>query len=255
MSASRDDIVRHLADTLQPESIADACPQGLQVEGRDSVDAVAFAVSVCEEVIRAAAAFGAGMLVVHHGMFWDRDPRVLRGAAKGRVKALLGHDISLLCYHLCLDCHETLGNNARFADLLDLQDRVPFGSYHGRYIGVLGRLADSCAPQTFAANVDALLEVPGPSALFLGGTRPVSRVAIVTGSAAGLLEQAAEAGADLYLTGEPGEGTFSLARELGLHMLAAGHYRTERLGPLALKERIEQRFAVRTTFIDIPNTV
>jgi dinuclear metal center YbgI/SA1388 family protein len=246
--AHRDEILAFAAELLDLASFPDYGPMGLQVVGSDEVAKIACGVSASRELFARAAAAGAQLVLVHHGLFWDRDPRVVDARMKGRLKALFDADITLAAYHLALDAHPEVGNNALLARELGVQVE---GTFAG--IGVGGRLAESLAVETFVGEVRSRL---GADPLVFGeGPPTVERVAIVSGGGAGHLTDAAAEGYHLYLTGEPAEPTMMTARELGIHFVAAGHYATETLGVQALAARLAERFGLDWEFVDLPNPV
>ncbi len=245
--ASRDAIITFANELLDVDAYPDYGPVGLQVVGADEVTKVACGVSASRELFEHAAAIDAELLVVHHGLFWDADPRVVDLRMKSRLKALFDADISLAAYHLALDAHLEIGNNALLAGELGITVEERFD------VGIGGTLAEPTSADTFAALVRQKL---GREPLvFFSGPAEIQRVAIVSGGAASRVHSAAVAGYDLFLTGEPAEPTMMLARELGIHFVAAGHYATERLGVQALAARIAEEFGLEWQFIELTNPV
>jgi dinuclear metal center YbgI/SA1388 family protein len=246
----RDELARHLDGLLDASRVKDYCPNGLQVEGRAEVAFVVSGVTASAALIDAAAAAGADALLVHHGYFWrGEDPRLV-GARKRRIELLLAAGMSLFAYHLPLDLHPELGNNAQLAARLGLlvagrageQDLVSHGS-----------LEAPCTLAAFAARVEAALDRPP---LVVGAPeRPVARVAWCTGAAQGFFETAVELGVDAYVTGEISEQHVHVARESGVAFVAAGHHATERYGVQAVGEHLAATFGIRHRFIDVPNPV
>jgi dinuclear metal center YbgI/SA1388 family protein len=221
---------------------------GLQVAGAREVDRLACGVSASLELFERAAAAGAQMLLVHHGLLWDRDPRVIDDAARRRLQVLFGAEITLAAYHLALDAHPDVGNNALLSRELGIEPAERFAE-----IGFGGPLAEPATIEEFAARVR---EVLGSEPLvFAHGPERVERAAVVTGGAGRYLADAARDGYDLFLTGEPQEPSLHTARELGIHFVAAGHYATERIGIQALSERLAEQFDLEWEFIDLPNPV
>jgi dinuclear metal center YbgI/SA1388 family protein len=252
---------RDLADwldaTLEPARFQDYCPNGLQVEGRERIGRVVTGVTACEALLRAAVERGADAVLVHHGWFWkNEDPRV-RGPRRARLALTLAHDLNLFAYHLPLDAHPALGNNAQLARVLGLQaalgangqprtcgpdDLVWLGTAPGLH--TLGDLA---------ARVQQRL---GRAPLLIGeAARPIGRVAWCSGAAQGFLADAIDAGADAYITGEVSEPTVHLARETGAGFIGAGHHATERYGIQALGQAVARQFGIEAEFIDIDNPV
>lgn len=251
--ASRDEIVSFLDEQLDAAGFQDALPVGLQVPGAEQVAKIVSGVSASLELFRRAAEAGAQMLVVHHGLFWANEPRRIGPVERERLRALLDADLSLVAYHLCLDAHPSLGNNAILCERLGVSGREPFAEHHGRSIGFIGALDpplpidDLVARVREQVNPDPLVLAEGPPA--------VGRVAVVSGSAARDLDTAAAAGAQAFVTGEAGEPSLHRARELGIHMIAAGHYATEVFGVRAVGDLAARRFGIQHEFIDLPNPV
>lgn len=247
------ELVSWMDETLAADSFSDYGPNGLQVAGADEVGHLATAVSVSLEVIERAVADGAQALLVHHGLFWQGDDPVIGALERRRLQALFGGGLSLIAYHLPLDAHPTLGNNARLADLLDLRDRAPFGEHGGVLLGVQGALPEPAPVAEVASALGALL---GSTPLVLsGGDHPVRTLGIVSGGAAKDIRQAAARGLDAFVTGEPREDSASLARELGVHLIAAGHNATETVGVQALAAAAAERFGITTAFLPVANPV
>lgn len=249
----RDTLFAELDRYLEVERFKDYCPNGIQVEGRAEVRRVALGVSISQALIEASIAWGADAIVVHHGMFWRGDPAVVRGFRRARLKRLLEADLTLAGYHLPLDAHPQVGNNAELARGLGLEDVAPFGESGGRLIGVRGRLP---SPQPVAAVIEQIAALCGGAPLaFTCGPEHVSTLGIVSGGAGKMVEEAIVAGLDLYLTGEPEEPAMAIAAECGIHFVAAGHYRTETFGVIALGRELEARYGLETRFFDLPNPV
>ncbi len=245
--AHRDEILAFADELLDVASYPDYGPMGLQVVGADEVTTLTCGVSASRELFEHTATVGAQMVIVHHGLFWDRDPRVVDARMKGRLKALFDADITLAAYHLALDAHPELGNNAQLASELGVELEEPFDVGHG------GSFHAPLSPDELTGRLRELL---GRDPLaFLYGPAEIRRVAIVSGGAAGLLPQAAAAGYDALLTGEPAEPSMMTARELGIHFIAGGHYATERLGVQALSRRLAEEFSLDWHFIELVNPV
>lgn len=248
------DIVRYLDELLEPQRFEDYGPNGLQVPGPEEIEVVATGVSASLELFERAAHLGAGLVVVHHGLLWDKAPRSITPTLAGRLRALLCRDIGLAAYHLPLDAHPQVGNNALIARGLGCQDPRPFAEHHGRAVGVAAHLpAGGMALSELVKRVRAL--TGRDPLVFDGGPEPVRTIGIVSGGGAGSLAQAAEEGLDALLTGEPAEPAMTEAREAAVHFIAAGHYATETFGVRRLGEILEGRFGVRHRFIDVPNPV
>jgi dinuclear metal center YbgI/SA1388 family protein len=246
--ARRDEILDYAAELLDLASFRDYGPQGMQVAGADEVTKIACAVSSSLELFQRAAATGAEFVLVHHGVLWDNEPRIVDLRVRRRLEALFAADLTLAAYHLALDAHPEVGNNALLAREVGLVGDEPFGS-----IGRAGRLP---APEPLDAFLGRVRDRIAPEPLvFAEGPDPVERVAIVSGGGGRYLPEAAAAGYDLLLTGEPEEPSLHLARELGITFVAAGHYATERLGVQALAARLAEHFRMDWEFIELPNPV
>ena len=221
---------------------------GLQVVGAPEVMKIVCGVSASRELFERAAELGAQLVLVHHGLFWDRDSRVVGPELKGRLRALFHADLTLAAYHLALDAHPELGNNVLLAQELGVGPLEPFAG-----IGFGGPLDRPQPMDEFATRVRERLD--RPPLVFSYGPETIERVAICSGGAARLLADAVAEGYDCFVTGEAAEPTKHAAKEAGVHFVAAGHYATETLGVRALAERIAQEFALEWEFVDLPNPV
>jgi len=246
--ADRDEILAFASELLDLDAYPDYGPMGMQVAGAHEVRRLACGVSASLELFERAAAADAQMLLVHHGVLWDRDSRVIDDAARRRLKALFDAEITLAAYHLALDAHPEVGNNALIARELGIEPSEAFAG-----IGVGGALDEPASIDELTARVREKLG--SEPVVFAHGPDRIERAAVITGGAARYLGEAANAGYDLFLTGEPAEPTLHTARELGIHFVAAGHYATEKIGIKALTERIAGRFDLEWEFIDLPNPV
>jgi len=246
--ADRDEILAFASELLDLDAYPDYGPMGLQVAGAREVRRLACGVSSSLELFERAATAEAQMVLVHHGVLWDRDPRVIDDAARRRLKALFDAGITLAAYHLALDAHAEIGNNALIARELGIEPSEAFAA-----IGFGGPLAEPVSIDELTARVREKLG--SEPVVFAHGPERIERAAVITGGGARYLAEAAAAGYDLFLTGEPAEPTLHTARELGIHFVAAGHYATEKIGIRALTERIAGRFDLDWEFIDLPNPV
>jgi dinuclear metal center YbgI/SA1388 family protein len=221
---------------------------GQQFVAQDSIRGIATAVSVTEEVITKAGATGSNLLIVHHGLMWNTEPRTLDERQKGRVRALNQNNITLLAYHLALDVHPLIGNNAQAIRQLGAQNLVPFAE-----LGWGGEIED----KMYRYHLDKKLEEMYPKGTinFLSGTYPIKKVCAITGSGGSFIHQAKKEGYDLLLTGEAEEPSKALAAELGIHFVAAGHYETEKAGVIALGEYIGETFDLPCVFIQDDNPI
>jgi len=255
MSATVDrrTLVDYLDQLLDAGNGRDYGPNGLQVEGKETIRKIVTGVSACHELFVRAREAGADAVLVHHGIFWEGMPRVLTGLQHRRVAELIRGDINLIAYHLPLDRHPELGNNALAARAFGLADLEPFGVHEGLPIGFRGRFAEPIPAAELAARCR---RVYGQEPLaFLTGPDPVSTLGIISGGAQRELYCAIDGGLDAYITGEASEWVMNVAREAKIHYLAAGHYATERLGIRALGEHLRDRFGIAAEFIDVPNPV
>lgn len=244
----RDEILAYADELLDLASFPDYGPMGLQVIGAENVSKVVCGVSASQELFERASAAGGQLVLVHHGLFWDRDSRVVDQRLKARLQALFAGDLTLAAYHLALDAHPEIGNNALLARDLGVEVEQPF-----REIGVGGRFGE---PPTIEELSERIQKQLGRAPLvFSHGPERVSRIAIVSGGAADSVSLAAAEGYDAFLTGEAAEPTMMAARELGINFVAAGHYATETLGVQALADRLAQHFELEWEFIDLPNPV
>jgi dinuclear metal center YbgI/SA1388 family protein len=248
------DIIKELAGLLQPERFQDYCPNGLQVPGRSEVKRIATGVSANVELFKLAAAHRADLLLVHHGIFWGSGPPVLDAALKRRLQILFDADISLAAYHLPLDAHPEIGNNALIARALGGSELTPFARHHGEPIGCLADFdgAGLSAADLFGRIGKITAREP---LVFDYGPRQIRRLGIVTGAGSNYLADAVAVGADAFLTGEPSERVMAQAQEAGIHFVAAGHYATETLGIQRLGEHLASNFALDHVFLDVPNPV
>jgi dinuclear metal center YbgI/SA1388 family protein len=247
-------IISALDELLTPEAFQDMGPNGLQVPGGDEVDTVVTGVSAQRELAERAIAERAQLVLVHHGLFWDFHPTGLTPVLAERLRPLFKHDIALAAYHLPLDAHPEVGNNAILAERLGCERHEPFAARKGTAIGRAGTFAGDGIPAAdLFARVRAVTD--REPTVFDGGPERVRRIGIVSGGGASWLEDAIAAGLDAFLTGEPREHVMSLAREAGIHFIAAGHYATETFGIRALGDWLSERFGVRHVWIDIPNPV
>ena len=244
------ELVEYLDRLLEPAKFRDYCPNGLQVEGRAEVRRIVAGVTASQALLDAAVAVQADAVLVHHGYFWRGEDGRITGMRKRRLATLIENDISLLAYHLPLDAHPTLGNNAQWAAALGWQPQGQFGEQDIGWVGTLPQ------PQTVAELATALTGVLGRAPLVIGEpARPISRLAWCSGGAQGYFEQAIALGVDAYLSGEISEQTVHLARESGVAYFAAGHHATERFGAQALALHLAEHCGLDCRFVDVDNPV
>jgi len=248
----RDKLVNFINAHLRSGEIKDHSLNGLQVEGKKEVKKMLFGVSVSLELIKKAVSEKAGMIIVHHGLFWGKE-QALAARYRERVKLLLENDINLCAWHLPLDLHPEIGNNIRIAKILGAGKIKPFGLYDGIKIGFKGEFKK---PLPLSAVAAKLRSEYGCNPVILGfGPQKIRTLGVVSGGAQSLLQQAAEEKLDLYITGEISEHNFETARENGINFMAAGHYNTEKAGIWALQELLERKFKLKTVFLDTKNPI
>jgi dinuclear metal center YbgI/SA1388 family protein len=244
------DLTSYLDEYLKIDEIEDRSKNGLQVEGPAEVRRVAFAVDCSLAGFERAVDLDADLLVVHHGLFWGNE-QVLTGPLFKRVKTLIEGNVGLYAAHLPLDAHEEVGNNVELARILDLEITGPFGEHHGAPIGVAGRPPSGpVSRQAFVDLANARLDTH--CVVQAHGPATIRSIGIVSGGAASMIDQAARAGLDLYLTGETNHSHAHAAEEYRLNVVFAGHYATETVGLKALARHLEHQFRLETTFIDLP---
>lgn len=248
---------------LSAPAFKDYAPNGLQVDGGRPIQRIVTGVTACEALIDAAIADNADAILVHHGYFWKGEPAPITGMKGQRIRKLMQHGISLIGYHLPLDAHPRIGNNAKLAELLDMSI---IGALYPTESHPVGNIA-TCTPQSAQSLITQITEVLGRLPLHISAhyqtsdtnqsdrqnDRLIERVGICTGGAQDMIEQAALMGCDAFISGEISERTTHIARELGIDYFACGHHATERGGIQALGELIAEQFGLPVTFIDIDN--
>lgn len=250
--ASRDEIISYINSYLNSYEIKDISRNGLQIEGKEEVNIVAFGVSASLECMKKAAKGQADMLITHHGLLWGHEAP-FTGVLKRKLEFMFKHNMSLCAWHLPLDMHPDCGNNAQLIRLLGAEIKAPFGLYHGIKIGLTASFSQ---PQSIEAITTKLKkELNSSPIVFSFGTKQIKNIAVVSGGASDMFSQAIEAKADLYITGEPSEQSQELARETNSNFIAAGHYNTEKGGVQCLAQKLKEKFNVKTFFADIPNPV
>ena len=246
----REELVEYLDGLLTPGQFRDYCPNGLQVEGRAEICRVVLGVTASQALLDAAVERQADAILVHHGYFWKGEDGRVTGIRRRRLATLLGHGINLIAYHLPLDAHPELGNNAQWARAMGW---LPEGRFGDQQIAWHGRLA---APCTAGRLVELLRTELGREPLLIGEPeKPIRRIGWCSGGAQGYFEQAIALGLDAYVSGEISEQTVHLARESGVAYLACGHHATERYGARALAAHLGAHFGLDCEFVDIDNPV
>src|SRR4051794_25015277 len=254
--APRDEIIAWCDELLDAQSWEDYGPNGLQIAGAREVSVVVTGVSAHLELFTRATALRAQMVLCHHGLIWRKQPERIDERRRDRLKALFDADMSLAAYHLPLDAHAEIGNNALIGAELGLERGEPFGAAGGRPIGWIGHAAGGIPAGELVRRCAGAFDAGGREPLVLGsGPELVHRVAVVSGGGAGMLGEAIAAGVDALVTGEPSEPGTAEAHEAGIHLIAAGHYATETFGIRALGERVAAQFGIEHRFVEVPNPV
>ncbi|GIK25023.1 MAG: GTP cyclohydrolase 1 type 2 [Betaproteobacteria bacterium] len=244
----RSDLAAYLDGLLEAGRFRDYCPNGLQVEGRAEVRRIVCGVTASQALLDAALAIDADAVLVHHGYFWRGEDGRITGVRRARLKTLLENDISLFAYHLPLDAHAELGNNAQWGGLMGW---TVDGRFAEQDVGFLGNTEG-----TAEEVADRLALKLGRLPLLVGdAARPVKRIAWCSGGAQGYFEQAIAAGADVYVSGEISEQTVHLANESGVPYIAAGHHASERYGVQAVGAHLAERFGIECRYVELDNPV
>ena len=251
MAVGRNELLEVLDSELCVSAFKDYCPNGLQVEGRDDINILVSGVTACQALLDRAVSLKADAVLVHHGYFWRGEDERLVGMKAQRIRTLLEAGISLFAYHLPLDCHPTLGNNAGLARAMGLREWQgidPENATHPVFCGAFDE-------ETRLSDIVGRLEHElGREALVVGDSDALIRSAAwCTGGGQGYIDEAASYGADLFITGEVSEQTVHVARERGLAFVAAGHHATERFGARSMGQWIAERFGIDHHFVDIDN--
>lgn len=240
-----------LNKTLNADKISDYAPNGLQVEGKSEVKKIITGVTASQALIDYAVQQKADALLVHHGYFWKSENPCIRGMKGKRIKTLLVNDINLYGYHLPLDVHSELGNNAQLADLLCIDNLNPLEK-NTPSIPIWGELINPVTAEAFAERIERVLHRK-PLICIENGPHLIRKIGICTGGGQGYIDLAAAQGCDAFITGEVSEQTIHSAREQGIHFFAAGHHATERYGIKALGEWLAREYGFEVEFKDIDN--
>lgn len=244
-------LVAKLTALLEAERFHDYAPNGLQVEGKEDISRIITGVTASQALLDEAVRRKADAVLVHHGWFWKGESPCLTGIRRKRAKTVLEADLNLIAYHLPLDAHPVLGNNAQLAGKLGLTPEGRWGEYELGWSGTIATGAMTAAQ--FAERVEKVL---GRKPLLAGNPeRRISRVCWCSGAAQREFEEAIAQGADLYLSGEISEPTYHLARESGVPYLACGHHATERFGIQALGHWIEENCGIEVQYVEVENPV
>lgn len=246
------DFEQYLNRLLKPEQIKDYAPNGLQIQGSEQVTKIVTGVTASQALIDLAIEEKADALLVHHGFFWKNESYVIRGMKHRRIKALIDNNINLFAYHLPLDIHPTLGNNAQLAKLLGIEVTGPLELGNSLSVAIQGELPETISGSDFAHHITnklnrECLHITPPS------NKKIKTLAWCTGGGQDYIELAAEQGIDAFISGEISEKTTHIAKEMDIHFFAAGHHATERYGAKALGEYIAKEQGLNVVFIDIDN--
>lgn len=249
------ELEEYLKTLLKPELFDDYCPNGLQIEGKEEIKKIVFAVSATRESAEKAAEKKADALIVHHGVFWKfHGPRTLTGPFAKRLFPLVRNEINLFGYHLPLDGHPEIGNAASLARLLGMTNLSSFGNYKGAFTGIMGDLTTPLQAGEFKSQLEKKLN---HSILYSNPTETdgmIKKIGIITGGANSEWREAFKCGLDAYITGEMSEHDFHESRESGIHMFAGGHHATEKFGILSLMNLIKKEFpSLECEFLDSEN--
>lgn len=241
-----------LNNELNIQAFNDYAPNGLQVEGRPTVQKIVTGVTASQALIEAAIDLNADAILVHHGYFWKNESPMIKGIKKNRIKALLENDINLFAYHLPLDAHPVLGNNVQLGNLLGIHKLGTLMPDEHQSMVQHGDFDRGKKPQEVTEKLEAIF---GRKVLHCGDNAPacIRHLAWCSGGGQSFIQQAAEQGAHAFITGEVSEQTIHIAREMGIHFYACGHHATERYGVKALGEWLESNYDLKATFVDIDN--
>lgn len=251
---NRSKLEQYLDKLLTPERIKDYAPNGLQVQGKEEITKIVTGVTASQALINKAIEEKADAILVHHGYFWKNESYVIRGMKHKRIKALLEHDINLFAYHLPLDIHPILGNNAQLATLLNIKVTGPLELGNELSVAVQGQLSEQSSGAALALKINeklnrTCLHISPPS------NKTIKTVAWCTGGGQDYIELAAEQGIDAFISGEASEKTTHIAHEMDIHFFSAGHHATERYGVKALGEYLAKEQSLDVIFVDIDNPV
>ncbi len=253
MAVTRKKLDNYLTDFLQPWQIKDYCPNGLQVEGKETIEKIVTGVTASQALIDAALESGADAVIVHHGYFWKSEDEAIKGMKRKRLKTILLNDLNLFGYHLPLDVHPDVGNNAQLGKLLGITLQRSLEPWNKQCVAVKGKFETPITAEKFAELIQQKLH--RKPLLHKSGDNLISTIAWCTGGGQHYIDAAAEQGIDCFLSGEASEQTIHVSREMDIHFVAAGHHATERYGAKALGEHLETKFDVVVEFIDIDNPI
>ena len=247
-----DELIKLLHEYLKVDNFQDYAPNGLQVQGVAEVKKIVTGVSASLALFKEAVKHNADTIIVHHGLIWNSERPIYKGSYKERIKFLLEHDINLFGYHLPLDAHPEVGNNAQIAKHLELSNIQPFGDYKNQKIGFMGE-TDGLSASVLLDKCRALFK--REPTMFEFGPSSIDRIGVISGGAPELLKQAVDLNLDAFITGEVNEPVFHYAEEEGIHFISAGHHATERFGVKALGKYIEYNYKIEHQYIEIDNPI
>lgn len=250
MTVALSQLIQEINHYLNCDQIKDYCPNGLQVEGKSQINRIMTGVTASQALVEAAIELQADAILVHHGYFWKGEDPCVVGMKRNRLKLLLKYNISLIAYHLPLDVHEAVGNNVQLAERLGITVDTTLNPYDTSVIGIQGHLSRAVSTTEFADKVEQVLSRQ-PTVVDSG--KPIRKIGLCTGGGQGYIDQAIEAGVDLFITGEASEQTFHSAMENGISFIAAGHHATERYGIEALGNYVAKTYNIEHIFKDLNN--
>ncbi|MDO6693475.1 Nif3-like dinuclear metal center hexameric protein [Aliiglaciecola sp. 3_MG-2023] len=253
MSINNRTLLTYLNQLLKPEKIKDYCPNGLQIEGTPEIRKIVTGVTACQALIDRAVGLNADAIFVHHGYFWRGENPCIIGMKRQRIKDLINNDINLYGYHLPLDIHPELGNNAQLAKRLNIDVIGGLEQKNPQSVAMLGQFETPLPLHELAINIETSLQ--RKPQIINAGDHNIKSIAWCTGGGQSYIEMAAEQGVDAFISGEISEQTVHVAREMGIHFIAAGHHATERYGAKAVGEYLARSFDIDVTFVDIDNPV
>jgi len=243
------ELISYMDDYLRVTEISDVSINGLQIEGKKEVKKVCLGVDSSLEIFKEASKRKADLILVHHGLIWG-GLKSIRGLVKERISYLLENGISLYAAHLPLDMHPEVGNNIGLIKILNLSEPEPFGAYHGVKIGFKGKYEKMKSIKEVSKTLERAL--PAKVESFNFGPDKIKSVGIVSGGGGSAFEDCIKEEIDLFITGEPSHTIYHIAKEAGINLIFVGHYATEKLGVMALGKNIEEKYKIKTEFIDIP---
>jgi dinuclear metal center YbgI/SA1388 family protein len=251
--ADRNKIISFLDKYLDVRKIKDSSQNGLQVEGKKEIKKICFGVSISLELIKKAVKSQSDMIIVHHGLLWRYQRQRFTGPFREKIKLLIENNVNLAAYHLPLDKHPVVGNNAQIIGFLGAKNIKPFGTYENETIGFMGTLKKVMPIKKISKILSEKLG--SKQVCFDFGPKKIKSLGVISGGAQKMFDQAIEKNLDLYITGEVSEFVQETARENKINFISAGHYNSEKAGIFALRKLLTSRFRIKTEFMDIPNPI